>query len=265
MNMNVDVANKLLNLRKKYGYSQEELAEKLGISRQAVSKWERAEASPDTENLIALAKLYNVSLDEIFEIDVIKSETINSRKSVSLKKDFLKKSNLEEKDENIMRMQEPIYSQAQKTKVEEKYPQKSFIEKEEENQKNIYENLNFEVYEEENIIKNENNQQVNVSENINYKALYAFPYPLFVALMYVITGSLFNWWHPMWLMFLTIPLYYTTITACQTKNLNTFCYPVLATLIYLISGFTFNLWHPGWLIFLTIPFYYTTINTLIKK
>ena len=122
MNMNVDVANKLLNLRKKYGYSQEELAEKLGISRQAVSKWERAEASPDTENLISLAKLYNVSLDEIFEIDVIKSETINSRKSVSLKKDFFKKSSSEEKDENIMRMQEPIYSQAQKIKVEEKYP-----------------------------------------------------------------------------------------------------------------------------------------------
>lgn len=63
--MNIEIANKLVELRKKHNLSQEELAEKLGISRQAVSKWERAESSPDTDNLIALAKLYNVSLDEL--------------------------------------------------------------------------------------------------------------------------------------------------------------------------------------------------------
>ena len=56
--MNVEIADRLLKLRKKNGFSQEELAEKLGISRQAVSKCERAEASPDTDNLIRLAKLY---------------------------------------------------------------------------------------------------------------------------------------------------------------------------------------------------------------
>lgn len=49
--------------------SQEALAEKLGISRQAVSKWERAEASPDTDNLILLARLYGVSLDELLRTE----------------------------------------------------------------------------------------------------------------------------------------------------------------------------------------------------
>lgn len=67
--MNIEIANRLVELRKKYGYSQEELADKLGLSRQAVSKWERAEASPDTDNLICLAKLYGVSLDKLLDTD----------------------------------------------------------------------------------------------------------------------------------------------------------------------------------------------------
>lgn len=63
--MNVETAQRLADLRRSKGFSQEGLARKLGLSRQAVSKWERAESSPDTENLISLAKLYGVSLDEL--------------------------------------------------------------------------------------------------------------------------------------------------------------------------------------------------------
>lgn len=63
--MDIDTAARLLEYRKKNGYSQEELAEKIGVSRQAISKWERSESSPDTDNLIALSKLYNVSIDEL--------------------------------------------------------------------------------------------------------------------------------------------------------------------------------------------------------
>ena len=63
--MNVETAQRLADLRRGKGFSQEGLARKLGLSRQAVSKWERAESSPDTENLISLAKLYGVSLDEL--------------------------------------------------------------------------------------------------------------------------------------------------------------------------------------------------------
>ena len=67
--MNIEIANRLVNLRKSNNLSQEALAEKLGISRQAVSKWERAEASPDTDNLILLARLYGVSLDELLQTE----------------------------------------------------------------------------------------------------------------------------------------------------------------------------------------------------
>ena len=54
--VNIEIANRLVKLRKENNLSQEALANKLGISRQAVSKWERAEASPDTDNLISLSK-----------------------------------------------------------------------------------------------------------------------------------------------------------------------------------------------------------------
>lgn len=67
--MNVEIAERLAARRRLAGLSQEALAEKLGVSRQAVSKWERSESSPDTDNLIALAKLYGVSLDELLYVD----------------------------------------------------------------------------------------------------------------------------------------------------------------------------------------------------
>ena len=60
--------NNLIKLRKEKGLSQEELADKLAVSRQAISKWERGESLPDTDNLIRLAKLYGVSIDEIVGI-----------------------------------------------------------------------------------------------------------------------------------------------------------------------------------------------------
>ena len=67
--MDVIVAQRLVKLRKKNGFSQEVLADKIGVSRQSVSKWERAEASPDTDNLIALAELYNITIDEMLYDD----------------------------------------------------------------------------------------------------------------------------------------------------------------------------------------------------
>lgn len=67
--MNVEVAQRLASIRRARGYSQESLAHEPGLTRQAVSKWERAESSPDTDNLIALARLYGMGLDELLHVD----------------------------------------------------------------------------------------------------------------------------------------------------------------------------------------------------
>lgn len=61
--MDLAMAQRLVDRRKAAELSQEALAAQLGVSRQAVSKWERSESSPDTDNLIALAALYGEAVD----------------------------------------------------------------------------------------------------------------------------------------------------------------------------------------------------------
>lgn len=66
------ISQNLSYLRKIHGFSQEALAEKVGVSRQAIAKWEAGETVPDLENCIALAELYGVTVDDLirYEPDV---------------------------------------------------------------------------------------------------------------------------------------------------------------------------------------------------
>lgn len=66
----MSLGNHLFNARKKRGLSQEEVAGKLGISRQTISKWETDETFPDIRQSKRLAVLYGLSLDELVEFDI---------------------------------------------------------------------------------------------------------------------------------------------------------------------------------------------------
>lgn len=59
------LSKNLQELRKRFHYSQEEVAERVGVSRQAVAKWESGETVPDLANTMALASLYDVTLDDL--------------------------------------------------------------------------------------------------------------------------------------------------------------------------------------------------------
>lgn len=59
----------LYSLRKLHKLSQEQVADRLGVSRQAVAKWETGETTPDIHNCVALAQLYDVSVDELVNYD----------------------------------------------------------------------------------------------------------------------------------------------------------------------------------------------------
>ena len=62
-----DFGNFLYNLRKQRGWTQTELADKLGVTNQAVSKWENGDSFPDTGMLVPLAELFGVSVDELLK------------------------------------------------------------------------------------------------------------------------------------------------------------------------------------------------------
>lgn len=90
----MNIGNSLYQARKKKGLSQEEVAAKLGISRQTVSKWESDETLPDIRQSKHLALLYGVSLDTLIDFDVeverIQEAIEQTREEVSQKIDWTK-------------------------------------------------------------------------------------------------------------------------------------------------------------------------------
>lgn len=68
------LADKIIRLRKKNGWSQEELAERLSVSRQSVSKWEGAQSTPDLDKILQLGKVFGVSLDYLLKDELEEEE-----------------------------------------------------------------------------------------------------------------------------------------------------------------------------------------------
>ena len=92
------LADKITEERKKNGWSQEELADKLGVSRQAVSKWESAGAVPDLQRIIQLSELFSVSTDYLLK-DEMEVET-SSDMMKGINEDMtLRKVSMEEANE----------------------------------------------------------------------------------------------------------------------------------------------------------------------
>lgn len=80
--------DKLSKLRKQNNYTQEQLADILGVSRQAISKWESDASYPETEKLISLSNLYHCSLDYLLKDEMETDNPGKNEKSVNLQKHF---------------------------------------------------------------------------------------------------------------------------------------------------------------------------------
>lgn len=83
----MSLGNSLYKSRKRKGLSQEEVAEKLGVSRQTISKWETEETIPDIYQAKKLAKIYGLSLDELMDVDMDQKEIEEIIKNTDEKKE----------------------------------------------------------------------------------------------------------------------------------------------------------------------------------
>ena len=78
------LSEKIMDLRNRSGWSQEELADRLGISRQSVSKWETGESTPDIDKIIRMSELWNVSTDYLLkEEEALEQKSSQCRRQVS--------------------------------------------------------------------------------------------------------------------------------------------------------------------------------------
>ncbi len=269
--MNLETANRLVEYRKKHNLSQEEVAEKIGVSRQAVSKWERVEASPDTDNLIALAHLYQVSLDELVfgkkpetapeppsehtdepertDEDTEKTVNISPDGTITVKKDG---------KETVVVTGMDLSGVSRIVKKD-----------------GIHVHINDDDEDDEDDDDGGDETGVKVSVKIGdgdkpktflHSFFLAFPFYLIPTLLYVWFGvaDICGGWAFGWLVFFSIPLYYSLIEAIFRRRPDSFAFPVLVTLFYLWYGIFMGPWHPTWLVFLTVPVYYFTCTTVRK-
>lgn len=205
-----NIPENLYNLRKKAGLSQEEFADKLYVSRQAVSKWERGEAYPDTENLIAISELFGITIDallneriDVFATSDAKEDATNqeTKAEVSNKISYDDDDDYDEEDDDDEDDQTTSRRGAISALYALPYPILTTV---------VFLAIGFladgwvwawtlfitiPVY-------------YSLLDAIRKRRLCDFAYPVFLAFIYCLLGMLCGWWHPGWLIFITIPIYY---------------------------------------------------------
>ncbi len=275
--MTLETANRLYELRKKNNLSQEELAEKLGVSRQAVSKWERSEASPDTDNLIGLAKIYGLSLDELIygKKEEKKEETQEEPKDETKEEKTEDEKlfvDINDGEDKVKIGPKGIFVESKDgekvkisfngIKIENIKSDGSDHDDEDDDEDNeLYET----VFEEIKNTEKGNTIRVNVSRPTKFWL--EVPYPIICAIAYLIFGfcNICGGWALSWVIFVTIPIYYSFVEAIYKRRFSEFAYPVFTAFVYLVLGLYFGNWHPSWIIFLTIPVYGAIASALDKK
>ena len=241
--MDIEIANRLYEYRKANGYSQEELASKIGVSRQAISKWERSESSPDTDNLIALAKLYNVSLDEM-----ITGSSAPAKVSAVPEKEPV----AEAKPEEQAPLKDSVNISMRGLDVQSKDGDRVHIG---------LDGIN---------VNQGDAQQYNsnhvFTENSTKKAPWVSALLWLGGLiLFLLIGAIFpSGWSVSWIILLLIPAIDTGVDAIIENKAQKFAYPLLATALFCALGMGFGLWHPAWILFLTIPIYYIIVNNIKK-
>ena len=198
------LGNKLYELRKQAGLSQEAFAEKLGVSRQAVSKWECGASLPDTDNLITIANLYNISLDELIgrpapaKPDEAQDEDDKEdAEAEAYYSDDGTPADTKRKTLRILHaLPYPIFATAV-------FLLWGFMLDGWGIAWTVF--ITIPVY-------------YSVLECVRTKRFSPFAYPVFITFVYCILGMQWDLWHPCWILYITIPIYYAAASAIDKRK-----------------------------------------------
>lgn len=209
--MDLFTAKKLTELRKFNSLSQEALAEKVGVSRQAISKWERGEASPDTDNLLTLSKIYGISLDDLLG-DMTADEIIEKKQNEAPPKLYSEiKAEEEQKEkekEKTKSKKEPYVPGVGKMLLKIPYFLIIIIS---------YLVIGFSAglwHPTWIMFLTIPAYYITAAALLaptRKKLLLSLPIYMYAIILYIVMGFTANLWHPAWLIFLCIPAYYWAI------------------------------------------------------
>jgi len=283
--MNIEIANRLVELRKKSGLSQEELASKLGLSRQAVSKWERAEASPDTDNLICLAKLYGVSLDTLLNTDesiddIVKEQSKTDDSQTTDNKD---EKSTSDKKEDRSSNNESFHIGVDGIHV---HDDEDDVDIDAENGIHVDSKDGTHVHIDKHGIHIHDKDGLDHDYGSQYKASFCYGdkkrhhrfevaqaitssiVSLLAVTAYLLCGFLIKdsyiGWGTCWTVFFIIPLVSSFIESLKYHSFTKFAFPVLVVGLYVLFGMLYRAWHPEWVMFLAIPLYYSIFSPIDK-
>lgn len=215
--MNVEIAQRLAAMRREKGYSQEELANRLGLSRQAVSKWERAESSPDTGNLIALADLYGVTLDELVRVDVdisddVRFEEADKEATAEVSADVITAA-AESVAASTARAE--AAAQVHELKDELKDAVAQATKDASGAQGKTPDTPQPPPPDPQTRYAPQAPDGQHASARPTHSPWATFPYPVLCVIIFLVIGFVFGWWHPGWVIFLTIPIYYWIVRVVE--------------------------------------------------
>ncbi len=186
--MSIQQGDYLKELRTKKGLSQEKLAERLGVSRQSVSKWEQGYAVPSSDNVLELSKIYGISADAILNCEM------PSDNSAAANADLMQPA--KKRKHSWLFAVYPciaVFVTLALGAFNSSLWKTSWIFL-----------LTIPIY-------------YTGSIAIRKKNALIFCYPVVALIVFLLGGFYANLWHPLWIVFVTIPIYYTA-AAYTYKN-----------------------------------------------
>ncbi len=227
-----DFGNFLYSLRKQRGWTQTELADRLGVTNQAVSKWENGDSFPDTGLLVPLAELFGVSVDELLKG---------------------KRKPLPAENQKTLESEKPTNAVTNNAACEKKpFAESDSAQNLSENETKIEENA-----------ESQKNDDINSAPPRRKKlaALFDGVIMLSATVAFFLLGALGNYWYVCWLAFpvgVTLCALLKAIDEYIAKRKTSeFCgFIMLACVdVFLLLGVQYSLWHPAWIVFLVGPLF----------